>query len=143
MEVQFSWNILVVEDDVDLFSMMERELQRETTMRDMSIQVIHAVTLADARQKWRAYRPDAISTDMSFPLLLNGKIHRNAGAHFAHFLKRESKTHYLIYSGYDENDSKEMLAELDIDPFPNIIQKDYSRGHTKWAKAMVDLLFER
>lgn len=144
MYVKSIWKILVVEDEEEVFARMERAIEREATLRDFNIKTLHAATLADAKQKVKAYLPEVVSTDMQYPLVEGGPTHASAGAQLIQFVgSRHTKTRTILYSGGAVSDSMALLEIHGISVFPPVLQKNYAVSHEAWARATLDQLMVR
>jgi DNA-binding response OmpR family regulator len=143
MYTRLDWKILVVEDDDDLYPGMERALHQQAKIQLITITVIRSTTLADAKQKFAAYRLDVISTDMGFPLLGGDPIHSAAGAHLVGYVAARAQTPIMVYSGNQVARTKQVLSSVDTATVPDILQKNGTVGHDPWARSTLHLLLRR
>jgi hypothetical protein len=140
--------ILIVEDDMKIFTRMERNLSTHATGRDINIVVHHTTSLVGAKIKTRAYRPYVISTDMTY-LQHDGDKYplNNVGLSFLAWMKRRPPTKILIYSGEEPGNIKERLLRSRLYPnestLPLVLQKSYAVSDDQWSRAVLDLLMSR
>jgi CheY-like chemotaxis protein len=141
--IKTEWKVLVVEDDKNILPSMKAALERNATLRDLNVHILHAVNMYEARRHLDTNQIDGISTDMGYPPRFESHVESDMGARLARFLMRYKKIPYLIYSGMELGDVKKALAEFGVTDFPEILHKSRTSDHTQWARSTLDLLLVR
>lgn len=136
--------LLIVEDSFLLFLTMKNALLQNTSLLGIPLEIQHVDNLEEAKREFVSFRPDIVSTGISYPAKHSEEKETYTRVSFVEFfMTQRQKSILVIYSEQPVAVVKRELssqAKLSRKMFPEIIPKETEKGHSFWVYQMLQKL---